>query len=49
LGCRHAINIWEKIVVYDELTINEYQKKDGNYVQILDEIHRECISQDTTE
>jgi len=35
LGCRHAVNIWEKTVVYDELTINECQKKDGNYVQIL--------------
>jgi len=49
LDYRHAVNIWEKTVVYDELTINECQKKDGNYVQILDEVHRGCISQDTVE
>jgi len=44
-GSRHAVNIWEKTVIYDELTINERQKKDGNYLQILGEICRGCISE----
>jgi len=49
LGCQYAVNIWEDTVVYDELTINKCQKKDGNYVQILDEICHGCISEDTTQ
>ena len=48
IGCGHAVNIWQKTVVYDELIINERQKKDGQYVQILDEVRRGCVSEDTT-
>ena len=33
--------------MYDELTINERQKKDGKYVQILDDIRCGCISEET--
>ena len=42
-----AVNIWKETIVYDELTINESQKKDGKYVQILDDIRRGCISKET--
>ena len=31
LGCMTFINIWEETVVYDELTINERQKKDAKF------------------
>ena len=30
------VNIWKETIVYDELTINERQKKDGLFVDILD-------------
>ena len=29
LGCMMSVNIWQETVTYDELTINERQKKDG--------------------
>ena len=35
LGCMTTVNIWKETIVYDELTINECQKKDSKYVQIL--------------
>ena len=48
IGCGHAVNIWQKTLVYDELIINERQKKDGQYVQILDEICHGYVSENTT-
>ena len=42
-----AVNIWKETIVYHELTINERQKKDSKYVQILDEICHGCLSEDT--
>ena len=35
LGCAASINIWTDSVVYDELTINERQKKDENFSKML--------------
>ena len=36
LGCAASINIWEDAISYDELTINERQKKDGEFSSMLD-------------
>ena len=36
LGCAASVNIWKDCVEYDELTINERQKKDVEYSNILD-------------
>ena len=36
LGCTTSINIWRDAVAYDELTINERQKKDSEYSSMLD-------------
>ena len=36
LGCATSVNIWKDCVEYDELTINERQKKDVEYSNILD-------------
>ena len=38
LGCATSVNIWKESVMYDKLTINEHQKKDGKYSSILDSI-----------
>jgi len=38
LGCLTSINIWKDTVVYDELTINEHQKNDTQFTNILDEV-----------
>ena len=35
LGYIGSINIWKDCVHYDELTINERQKKDGRFCDIL--------------
>ena len=40
LGCITTINIWKETVVYDELTINERQKSDSTYTNILDAVRR---------
>ena len=36
LGCVTSINIWRDAIAYDELTINERQKKDGEFSSMLD-------------
>ena len=36
LGCLTSVNIWQDSVVYDELTINERQKKDQAFSSMLD-------------
>ena len=47
LGCMTSVNIWQDTVVYDELTINERQKKDHVFSSMLDEVRRGCPSQKT--
>ena len=49
LGCMASVNIWRDTVVYDELTINEHQKNDVQFVQVLDEVRRGCPSSDVLE
>ena len=36
LGCSASVNIWKDAISYDELTINERQKKDGEFSSMLD-------------
>ena len=40
MGSIASVNIWKETIVYDELIINECQKKDGLFVNILDEVRR---------
>ena len=40
-----SVNIWKDTVTYDELTINERQKKDPVYSRILDKLRRGCPSE----
>ena len=49
LGCLTSVNIWQDSVVYDELTINERQKKDQAFSSMLDEVRRGCSSQNTVQ
>ena len=35
-----SVNIWKDAIVYDELTLNEQQKKDGLFVNLLDQVRR---------
>ena len=46
-GCVMAVNIWRESVVYDELTINERQKRDPEFGQLLNEVRVNCISDKT--
>ena len=47
LGSGCAINIWKKMVEYDELTINEKQKRDQELFAMLDCIRRGCTTKET--
>ena len=47
LGCMTSVNIWQDTVLYDELTINERQKKDRAFSSMLDEVHRGCPTNET--
>ena len=47
LGRMTSVNIWQDTVVYDELTINERQKKDQVFSFMLDEVRRGCPSEKT--
>ena len=47
LGCMTSVNICQENVVYDELTINECQKKDQAFSSMLDEVRQGCPSQNT--
>ena len=47
VGCMGSVNIWKDTVTYDELTINERQKKDPAYSRILDEVRQGCPSEDS--
>ena len=44
-----SVNIWQICVSYDELTINERQKKDQMFSSMLDEIRRGCVSDETVQ
>ena len=44
-----SVNIWKVAIVYDELTINERQKKDTSFVDILDQVRRGSATQDSLE
>ena len=47
LDCMTSVNIWQDWVVYDELTINERQKKDQAFSSMLDKVRQGCPSQTT--
>ena len=47
LGCMTSVNIWQEMVVYDELNINERQKKDQAFSSMLNEVRRGYPSQST--
>ena len=47
LGCLTSINIWKNTVVYDKLTINEHQKSDTKFTNILAKICCGYPSEDT--
>ena len=42
-----SINFWKDSVVYDELTINERQKKDKEFSSMLDCVRRGCPTEET--
>ncbi|KAL5497334.1 hypothetical protein EMCRGX_G013794 [Ephydatia muelleri] len=45
LGCMASVNIWRETVVYDELTINERQKRDPEFGELLNEVRVNCVSE----
>ena len=47
LGCATSINIWIDSVTYDEFTINERQKSDAEFADILDCVRRGCPTDKT--
>ena len=47
LGCTTAVNIWQESVIYDELTINERQKKDAEYSSMLNDVRQGSSSEET--
>ena len=47
LGCMTSVNIWQDTVIFDELTINERQRKDQAFSSMLDEVRRGCPSPQT--
>ena len=47
LGCATSVNIWRDSVVYDELTINEHQRKDKEFSSMLDCVRRGCPTDET--
>ena len=38
MGSIASVNIWKESIIYDEFTKNERQKKDGLFVNILDQV-----------
>ena len=47
LGCATAVNIWKESIVYDELTINERQKQDKQFSNMLDSVRRGLPTNET--
>ena len=48
LGCTTSVNIWKDCITYDELTINERQKKDRELSSILDSVRCGLVTTETT-
>ena len=46
LGCMTSVNIWKETIVYDELIVNEHQKKDTLFCGLLDEVRLGCMSEE---
>ena len=46
LGCAGSVNIWRDCVTYDELTINERQKKDERFTKILGSVREGKLTDD---
>ena len=44
LGCMTSVNIWKETVVYYELTLNERQKNDTQFSELLDEVRKGYMS-----
>ena len=42
-----SVNFWKDSIVYDELTINERQKKDHEFSSMLDCVQRGCPTEET--
>ena len=38
MGSIASVNIWKERIIYDQLTRNERQKKDGLFINILDQV-----------
>ena len=49
MGSIALVNIWKETIVYDELTINEEQKEDELFVNILDQVCRGSPSPESLE
>ena len=49
LGCATSVNIWQESMEYDELTINERQKKDSDFSDMLDSVRRGAPTEKTLE
>ena len=49
LGCATSVNIWQGSMEYDELTINERQKKDSDFSDMLDSVRRGAPTEKTLE
>jgi len=49
MGCITSVNIWKEAIIYDELMINEQQKKDTSFIDILDQVCRGSATQDSLE
>ena len=47
LGCLASVNIWRETVSYDEFTINERQKKDSEFANLLNDVRVNCLSEKT--
>uniref|UniRef100_A0A1X7UR61 ATP-dependent DNA helicase n=1 Tax=Amphimedon queenslandica TaxID=400682 RepID=A0A1X7UR61_AMPQE len=47
LGVKNAVNIWKETVEYDELTINERQKVDETFFNMLDSVRHGCLTDET--
>ena len=47
LGCATSVDIWSNSVVYDELTINECQKTDKEFINILDCVRCRFLTRET--
>ena len=47
LGCTTSVNIWKSSIKYDELTINERQKKDREFSQMLDSVRQSSPTEET--